>query len=153
MGDDPGPQAPPIAQGAHGPLAPQDPPPTENLQIPPISQAPHVPQALHVLQQSIPQMTPLNLSHFKPKFSRKTDEDSKAHLLRTNDWMDAHRFQDNDRVQRFCLTLTWKARLWYGSLRPINVDLLGLQNIFKQQYSKIGNIREQHFHAWKCCNF
>ena len=34
-------------------------------------------------------------------------------------------------------------------LRLINVDWLGLQNEFRQQYSKIGNTREQLFHAWR----
>ena len=37
----------------------------------------------------------------------------------------------------------------YESLRLINVDWLELQNIFRQQYSKIGNTREQLFHAWR----
>ena len=45
------------------------------------------------------------------------------------------------------MTLTGEARLLYESLRPINVDWLGLQNIFRQQYSKIGNFREQLVHA------
>ena len=31
----------------------------------------------------------------------------------------------------------------YKSLRPINADWIGLQNSFRQQYSKIGNTREQ----------
>ena len=39
------------------------------------------------------------------------------------------------------------------SLRPINIDWLGLQNIFRQQYSKIGNTREQLFHAWRSFHF
>ena len=85
--------------------------------------------------------------------SGKPDENAKAHLLRTNDWMDTHKFQDNDKVQRFCLTLTGEARLWYKSLRPINVGWLGLQNTFRQQYSKIGNTREQLFHAWRSFHF
>ena len=34
-------------------------------------------------------------------------------------------------------------------LRPINADWLGLQNHFRQQYSKIGITREQLFHAWR----
>ena len=63
--------------------------------------------------------------------------------------MDTHAFQDHVKVQRFCLTLTGEARLWYESLRPINIDWLGLQNISRQQYSKIGNTREQLFHAWR----
>ena len=95
----------------------------------------------------------LNWSHFKPKFSRKPDEDAEAHLLRTNIWMDTHRLQDNVIVQRFCLTLAGEARLWYKSLRPINIYWLGLQNIFRQQYSKIGNTREQLFHVWRSFHF
>ena len=76
-----------------------------------------------------------------------------AHLLRTNNWMDTHDFQDQVKVQRFCLTLVGEARLWYKSLRPINVDWVGLQNMFRQQYSNIGNIREQLFHAWRSFHF
>ena len=36
---------------------------------------------------------------------------------------------------------------------PIIVDWQGLQNLFRQQYSKIGNTREQLFHAWISFNF
>ena len=46
-----------------------------------------------------------------------------------------------------------EARLWYQSLEPINVDWQGLQNLFRQQYSKIGNTREQLFHVWRSFNF
>ena len=101
----------------------------------------------------LPHMPLLNWSHFKPKFSWKPDKDVKAHLLITCDWMDTHGFQDNAKVQRICLTLTGEARLWYESLRLINIDWLGLQNIFRQQYSKIGNTREQLFHAWRSFHF
>ena len=76
----------------------------------------------------------------------------KTHLLRMNDWMETHRFQDNDKVQRFHLTLTGEARLWY-ELRLINADWVGLQNLFRQQYSKIGNTREQLYHAWRSFHF
>ena len=41
-----------------------------------------------------------------------------------------------------------RARLWYKLLRPINADWNRLQNQFQQQYPKIGNTREQLFHAW-----
>ena len=58
-----------------------------------------------------------------------------------------HKFQDHVKVQRLCLTLTGEARLWYKSLRPINADWVGLQNTFRQQCPKIGNTREQLFHA------
>ena len=46
-----------------------------------------------------------------------------------------------------------EARLWYKSLRPINADWVGLQNMFRQQYSKIGNTREQLFHTWRSFHF
>ena len=41
----------------------------------------------------------------------------------------------------------------YESLRLINVDWVGLQNAFRQQYSKIGNTREQLFHGCRSFHF
>ena len=79
----------------------------------------------------------------------KPNDDAGAHLLCTNNWMNTHHFTEGVKVQRFCLTLLGEARLWYHSLEPINVNWQGLQNLFRQQYSKIGNTREQLFHAWK----
>ena len=67
--------------------------------------------------------------------------------------MNAYHFVEGVKVQRFCLTLLGEARLWYHSLEPINVDWQGLQNLFRQQYSKIGNTREQLFHAWRSFSF
>ena len=61
--------------------------------------------------------------------------------------MNAHHFTEGVKVQRFCLTLLGEAKLWYQTLKPINVDWQGLQNLFRQYYSKIGNTREQLFHA------
>ena len=58
----------------------------------------------------------LNWSHFKPEFSGKPEEDAEAHLLRTNDWMTTHDFPDDQKVMRFCLTLSGEARLWYETL-------------------------------------
>ena len=57
------------------------------------------------------------------------------------------------RFKDFCLTLLGEARLWYQSLEPINMDWQGLQNLFRQQYSKIGHTREQLFHAWRSFSF
>ena len=100
-----------------------------------------------------PQRPHLNWSHFKPKYAGKPDENAEAHLLRMNNWMDTHNFLDQVKVQRFCLTLVGEARLWYKSLRLINTNWDGLQNMFRQQYSKIGNTREQLFHAWRSFHF
>ena len=99
------------------------------------------------------QIVHLNWSHFKPEFSGKPDEDAEAYLLHTNDWMTAHHFVQGVKVQRFCLTLLGEARLWYHSLEPINVNCQGLQNLFRQQYSKVGNTREQLFHAGRSFSF
>ena len=38
-------------------------------------------------------------------------------------------------------------------MEPINKDWLGLQNAFRQQYPKVGNTREQLFHAWRSYSF
>ena len=117
---------------------------------PPPTVDPVVPQ---VPQQPGQQLVHLKWSYFKPEFSGKPDEDIEAHLLHINDWMNAHHFIDGVKVQRFCLTLLGEARLWYQSLEPINVHWQGLQNLFRQQYSKIGNTREQLFHAWRSFSF
>ena len=86
----------------------------------------------------------LNWSHFKPDFSGKPKEDAEAHLLRTNDWMTTHDSPDDQKVRRFCLTL-----LGYKTLNTLQPQLNweGLQDRFRQQYSKFGNTREQYFHA------
>ena len=67
--------------------------------------------------------------------------------------MNTHHFWDGTKAQRYCLTLVGEARLWYESLEHMNLDWQGLQNLFRQQYSKIGNTREQLFHAWWSFHF
>ena len=66
------------------------------------------PQNLHPNQQNQPflpmqmvQPHQLNWSYFKPEFSGKPEEDAEAHLLGTNDWMEAHNIQDDQKVRRF----------------------------------------------------
>ena len=95
----------------------------------------------------------LKWSNFKPEFSGKPDEDAEVYLLHSNDWMNAHHFVDGVKVQRFCLTLLGEARLWFQPLEPINVDWPELQNLFRQRYSKVGNMREQLFQAWRSFSF
>ena len=98
-------------------------------------------------------MPQLNWSHFKPEFAGKPDEDAEAHLLRTNDGIHMHAFAEGVKVQRFCLTLVEEAILWYESLRPIALDWNSLQTQFRQQYSKIGNTREQLYHMQRSFHF
>ena len=98
-------------------------------------------------QNPPPQVPQLSWSYFKSEFSCKPEEDAVAHLLRTNDWMETHNFPDDTKVRRFCLTLKGEARLWYETLRPIEIDWAALQECFRQQYSKFGSTREQYFHV------
>ena len=93
----------------------------------------------------------INWSNFKPEFSGKPEADAEAHLLHSNDWMNAHRFVD---VQRFCLTLLGEARLWFQSLEPLDdATWPQLQNLFRQRCSKLGNTCEQLFYAWRSFSF
>ena len=128
-------------------------PEPQNVPAPNPPQPPADPAVPQAPQQPGQQLVYLNWSHFKPKFSGKPDEDAEAHLFHTNDWINAHHFIEGVKVQGFCLTLLGEARLWYQSLEPINTDWQGLQNLFRQQYSKIGNTREQIFHVWRSFNF
>ena len=132
-------------------------PPAPSVQLSTLPIQPIVPNVQPIVPSPQPiqpaPMPQLNSSHFKPEFVGKPDEDAKAHLLRNNDWMDMHAFPEGDKVQHFCLTLVGEARLWYESLGPINVDWIWLQNQFPQQYSKIGNTREQLFHVWRSFYF
>ena len=91
----------------------------------------------------------LNWSHFKPDFSGKPEEDAELHLLKTNDWISMYDFPDDQKVRRFCLTLFGEAKWWYETLntQQQQIDWAGLQEHFRQQYSKFGNTREQYSHA------
>ena len=64
--------------------------------------------------------------------------------------MEAHHFEEDIKVQRFCLTLLGEARLWYQSLETLeDTTLAQLQNYFRQRYSKLGNTCKQLFHVWR----
>ena len=52
-----------------------------------------------------PQIIYQNWIGKKPEFSGKPEEDAESHLLSTRDWMEAHNFQDRDKVRHFLLTL------------------------------------------------
>ena len=64
--------------------------------------------------------------------------------------MNAHHFEEEVKVQRFCLTLFGEARLWFHSLETLEATTWPqLQNLFRQRYSKLANTCEQLFHAWR----
>ena len=85
----PAPPTPPAPQAP----APQ-PPPVQPVQLP-------APPNQHILTQPIQHMPQVNWSHFKPEFAGKPGEDAEAHLLRTNDWMDTHTFQEGVKSPMF----------------------------------------------------
>ena len=141
----------PLPQVPNPAQPPNPPPPAPNPM-----QHPNPPT--HVSHPMVPQVPPaqvpqLNWSYFKPEFSGKPEVDAEAHLLRTNDWTETHNFPEAVKVERFCLTLTSEAKLWYETLRPIEVDWTGLQECFRQQYLKFGNTREQLFHVWRSLHY
>ena len=68
--------------------------------------------------------------------------------------MEAHHFNEDIRVQRFCLTLLGETRLWYQSLERLgDTTWAQLQNLFRQRYPKLGNTHEHLFHAWRSFTF
>ena len=67
--------------------------------------------------------------------------------------METHDFPDDTKVRRFCETLTGEARLWYETLRAVQLDWAALQEHFQQQYSKFDSTREQYFHAWRSFHY
>ena len=94
----------------------------------------------------------INWSNFKPEFSGKPEEDAKAHLLHSNVWMNSHHFNNDVKVQRFCLTLLGETQLWFHSLEPLeDTTWPQLQNLFRQRYSKLGNTCEQY--TWRSFTF
>ena len=67
--------------------------------------------------------------------------------------MTTHDFPEAVKDQRFCLALTGEARSWYATLEPLAMTWPELQNLFRWQYSKIENTREQLFHAWRLFHY
>ena len=68
--------------------------------------------------------------------------------------MVGHHFNEDIKVQRFCLTLLGEAKLWYHSLEPLgDTTLAHLKNLFRERYSNLGNTCEQLFHAWRSFTF
>ena len=67
--------------------------------------------------------------------------------------MTTHNFAEAVKVQRFCLTLLGEARNWYATLEQLEMTWQEFQNLFRCQYSKIGNTREQLFHAWRSFHY
>ena len=122
------------------------------------AEEPHEPNNPNLLPEHPPMPmanNQLNWSHFKHVFLGKPEKDAEMHLLRTTNWMTTHDFSEDQKVRRFCLILLGEARLWYETLNSQQQQLnwAGLQEKFRQQYSKFGNTREQYYHGWRYFHF
>ena len=53
----------------------------------------------------------INWSNFKPEFSGEPEEDAEAHLLCSNDWMNAHPFVNSVKVQRFLSYIARRSKI------------------------------------------
>ena len=67
--------------------------------------------------------------------------------------MTTHDFPEAMKVQRFCLTLVGEARKLLCYIRSSSNDMARVTNYVRHQYSKIGNTREQLFHAWRSFHY
>ena len=52
----------------------------------------------------------LNWSNFNPEFLGKAEEDAETHLLHSNDWMDAHHFNKDKKVQKILSYTTGRSK-------------------------------------------
>ena len=95
----------------------------------------------------------MNWSHFKPEFSGKPEKMLKCIYCELMIGLTTHDFPEAVKVQRFCLTLVGEARNWYDTLEPLVMTWPESQNLFRHQYSEIGNTREQLFHTWRSFHY
>ena len=132
---------------SHNPQDPPTPAPPAHVLDPVQPQNPpaHVPDPMLPPDPPV-QIPQLNWSYFKPEYSGKPEEDVEAHLLRTNDWIETHKFPEVTKVQRFCLTLHGEARLWYETLRTIVVDWTGIaRNVLGSSIEKLAIQENSYF--------
>ena len=90
------------AQRCSSPPPPSPPTPVQAGKQAQQQQQDHVvsPVQAPTAQQPGQQVVHLNWSYFKPEFSGKPNEDTEAHLLHTNDWMNAYHFIEGVKVQK-----------------------------------------------------
>ena len=95
----------------------------------------------------------LNWLNFKPEFLWKPEEDAKAHLLHSNDWMNAHCFEKDIKEQRFA------SHCWGKQDYGINLKTFGRHymvtkyTIYLVRHIQIRNTCEKLFHTWRSFTF
>ena len=73
--------------------------------------------ALQAPQQPEEQVVHLNWSHFKPEFSGKPDEGAEAHMLCTNDWMNAHHFVEGVKSPKILFNTIRRSQIMVSFIR------------------------------------
>ena len=83
-----------------------------------------------------------NWSNFKPEFSGKPKEDAEAHLLCSNDWMNAQHFNDDVKVQRFLSYTVRRGKIvlpFFRTLRRYNMastsQFMNVRNVTESRVS------------------
>ena len=139
------------------PSTPQPPVHPAGPAVPEAPQAPQQPAVLQVPQQPATlqgpqQMVHLNWSHFKPEFLGKPDENTEAHLLHTNNWMNAHILVEGVQSPKILSNTIRRSQIMVSYITAYYCRLAKVTK-FRQQYSEIGNTREQLLHAWRSFSF
>ena len=71
--------------------------------------------------------------NFKPEFSGKPEEDVEAHLLHSNDWINAHCFDEDIKVQRFWSYIVRRSKIVVVSfLRTLKRHNMGTNTEYNQ---------------------
>ena len=89
----------------------------------------------------------------KPEFAGKPDEDVETHLLRMNDWMDTHQFQEGVKVQHFLSNISRGNTIMVQIITTYKCRLDHVTKSIQPTIFKDGNTREQLFHAWGSFHF
>ena len=87
----------------------------------------------------------INLHVKCPIFSAKDDEDAERHLSQSNDRMNLQWIAEQAKCDRFCLTLSGDAYIWYESITPVGNDQTNLQGLFAYKLPEVGQTQEELF--------
>ena len=67
----------------------------------------------------------INWSNFKPEFSGKPEEDVEAHLLCSNDWMNAHCFDEDRKSSKILSYIVRRSKIMVSFLRTLKRHSIG----------------------------
>ena len=89
-------------------------------------------------------LTPTDRGEKIPKFSGKSTEVAKGHLLSVEDWQKRKDYSDTDMARHhFIKTLEGEARVWYKDLQEQNANWAQVKKEFIREYEKHGKHNRQ----------